>query len=320
LINKRWVKNQQLCSAFVKGYYNVITFGRYPIAIFDIQIHSSLLDINIHPRKEEVRFMHPRIVEQLIQQTVHTALENRLSQQLQKNVQIAPHIPSAHHATGATAQTDMSVLPSAREIFLKNIASSEPSNITAASVAFPDAFHDFEHANESLHKHFITPTTMPASEDTTQTIHMISKTDLVQQKAVMPAITIIGQYNKTYIVIEQNDGLLLIDQHAAHERILYELFAHRFDQVATITLLFPLIITLNAHGIHALEPYLSLFISNGIGVELFDAETIIIRSTHVYLKDMAIDELFHHMIVKINESHDLDKERCTHYINETLHA
>lgn len=91
-VNKRWVKNHQLSSALLKGYDNVIPHGRYPIAAINITIPLHEVDINIHPRKEEVKFLHPRLVEQAIQNAIKTALERNTSHNLRKEIETQPSI------------------------------------------------------------------------------------------------------------------------------------------------------------------------------------------------------------------------------------
>src|SRR5690606_16300822 len=89
-VNKRWVKNYHLSSAFIKGYVNVIPNGRYPIAAINITVTLDEVDINTHPRKEEVKFLHPRRVEQSLQDAVKKALEPNLSQQIKRDVIFKP--------------------------------------------------------------------------------------------------------------------------------------------------------------------------------------------------------------------------------------
>ncbi|MDP3889288.1 MAG: DNA mismatch repair endonuclease MutL [bacterium] len=85
-VNKRWVKDFKLSNALLKGYQNVLPHGKYPTACISITVDPTLVDINIHPRKEEVKFMHPRLIEQLIQQTVKQALEIHISANLNPKV------------------------------------------------------------------------------------------------------------------------------------------------------------------------------------------------------------------------------------------
>ena len=86
-VNNRWIKDFKLSNAFIKGYMNVAPQGRYPMGCLAITIDPQLVDVNVHPRKEEVRFMNPRSVEQLIQNSVKTCLEENIAKHIsgQKN-------------------------------------------------------------------------------------------------------------------------------------------------------------------------------------------------------------------------------------------
>ena len=94
-VNNRWVNDSALTRAFIKGYQNVLQPARYPAGCLFIHIDPKEVDINIHPRKEEVQFMHPRVIEREMQQCITKALEERLSAQLKKSVTIAQPEPFA---------------------------------------------------------------------------------------------------------------------------------------------------------------------------------------------------------------------------------
>lgn len=131
---------------------------------------------------------------------------------------------------------------------------------------------------------------------------------------------IIGQFHKTYILIEQEESLFLVDQHAAHERILYELFSTRFDEVATIGLLFPQIITLNPDEIQQIEPHLQIFTSNHISIEIMGAHQLIVNAIPVHLKEINIEELVRQTIGWITEFQNLEADAWYKKVHEKLHA
>ncbi len=131
---------------------------------------------------------------------------------------------------------------------------------------------------------------------------------------------LIGQFNKTYILIEKEDGLFLVDQHAAQERILYELFSLRFQDIATIKLIFPQIISITHSDLQTLEPHLNIFHQNGISIELFGTNQLKVESTPVHLKNQSLDDLVQQVIAWIKEYNALDSEKFFKIINEKLHA
>jgi DNA mismatch repair protein MutL len=131
---------------------------------------------------------------------------------------------------------------------------------------------------------------------------------------------LIGQYNATYLLVEKEDGLFLVDQHAAHERILYELFSERFNEVATVQLLFPQTITLSPDDIELITPHLDIFTSNGIIIEQYAHDQLIIQSLPVHLKEHSLNDLLKEVIGWIIEYKSLNAQEFKKTINNKLHA
>jgi len=137
----------------------------------------------------------------------------------------------------------------------------------------------------------------------------------------MTEITIIGQYKKTYIIFENNNNLVFIDQHAAHERILYEQFKSHFYTVPTIQLIFPEFIQLQAKDIVTITPYLSLLTQHGIVAEIFSDTQIIIQATPVHLKNQLLKEMIQEIIGWIyQESDTSDHQRVSFILHEKIHT
>ncbi len=342
-VNKRWVKNQHLSNAFVKGYANVIPAGRYPAAVIHITIASNEVDINIHPRKEEVKFLHPRRIEQALQQAVKATLEHNLSLHLKKDVTFksaeqystrpqefrpfdfdtflkrtpepfthqsqfssAPFISSAHfdelNANGLEEFNEIS-----------NLSSSTPPRARPEHVeGFPRALEDILQQVQNERKDEVTQLNLQ-----TQSNSNISSHNTTTPTA---SYRLIGQYNTTYILVEKKDGLFLVDQHAAHERILYELFSQRFEDVATIQLLFPHVVTLSSHDISIITPHLDIFSNNGIIIEQCASDQLRIESLPVHLKDQSLDDIIQTTIASITESSTLDQQELKKMVNNKLQA
>ena len=299
-VNNRWIKNQALSRALIKGYTNVLPTGRFPAACLFITIDSTQVDINIHPRKEEVQFLHPRRIEANITRAVKEALEKNLSSHLKKNVTLADEpdmfakkTPFFQPGPYASLSKKQALLPEhepfAKELTLHKEEPVEKNNTQAAppaAVAFAQSTID----QPSPH------------EDTYSTYELI------------------GQFKKTYLLLEKEDGLFLIDQHAAHERILYEQFSKRFETVPTITLLFPHIITLSKHELDILEPHKGLFHAHGISLDIFGRNQIVIEATPVHLKDVSLSQLVKQVISWITEYSDVEPAAFQKVIHEKLRA
>lgn len=299
LVNKRWIKNHTLSKALLKGYANVLPPDKYPLACLHISIDPGHVDINIHPRKEEVQFLHPRIVEQAIQAAVKTGLENHLSAQLQKKVSFAPQ-PS-WQSQSATRLFTAEIPPMRVQQqfppapFINEMPKAAPAPVeTATNSNFLPSSASLNHAQS------------------------LNATPIVTQDFF--DIQIVGQLHKTYILIEEKDGLFIVDQHAAHERILYEQFATRFEDVATIALLFPPIITLSEHEMGLLMSHEQVFAHNHITLEQLGANQVVVNAIPFHLKEINMDELVHQTIGWIEENQKCDPELFYKKVNEKLHA
>jgi len=294
LVNNRWVSNIGLSRALVKGYNNVIPSGRYPMAAISIMINPALIDVNTHPRKQEITFAHPRTIEQLIQDTVRKALEAHVSKQIKKDVSFYQPSPTVYQSAESISFTPASFASDVKDITaFEDMPLPEPRTVQSVSFA---------------------PTAEPA---------VIAS----QQETAMPIIetpqelyTVIGQFAKTYILIEQEEGLYLVDQHAAHERILYEQFASRFEDIPTINLMFPQLINCSQDDRAIIEPHLDLFLQHGISIEPFSKEQLIIQSTPVHLKNAPLQEMILTAIGWIKELSHVDKEQFHKTIHDKLRA
>lgn len=307
LVNKRWVKNHTLGKALLKGYANVLPPDKYPLACMHIALDPTYLDINIHPRKEEVQFLHPRLVENAIASAVKTALENHLSMQLQKKVSFA--IPPSSWQSQSTSTrikaTTFSQLPSFETVSVSPLPYSTPA------IAMPDIDILPSSKDTSI-------ASKPVDEMAIQSFPSILKNAECISKDT--DIQIIGQLHKTYILIEEKDGLFIVDQHAAHERILYEQFSTRFENIATIALLFPSVITLSEHEMNLLRAHQDIFTRNHIALEQLASNQIVITAIPVHLKEINMEELTRETIGWIEENQKADPELFYKKVNEKLHA
>jgi DNA mismatch repair protein MutL len=131
---------------------------------------------------------------------------------------------------------------------------------------------------------------------------------------------LIGQYNSTYLLIEKEDGLFLVDQHAAHERILYELFSERFNEVITINLLFPQIITLSTQDMTVINPHLDIFTNNGIIIEQCASDQLVVQSIPIQLKEQSLIDIIGETISLITENALVDEISLKKTLNNKLQA
>jgi DNA mismatch repair protein MutL len=306
-VNSRWVKNISLSRAITKGYLNVLPEGKFPVAFLFIEISPDEVDINVHPRKEEVSFASSRKVDNCIKDAIKYALESNLSKQLKKDVRI-----------------EQSQFPS----------EAIQQNQFAVSDKVPNVFTPAQHTGMDLDSNFFedAPSIAPATskkQHATEAITFdelsVEKKEDRQQSHILSMDSnrdydLVGQYKKTYILIEKNEGIVFIDQHAAHERVLYEMFASRFEEVATIKLIFPAIVELSSLDMNLIFEHFELLKVHGIQAEIFGPDKVAIQSVPVYLKNVDFTDLLKMMCSWIVEFKGLSTQELSKVLTEKLRA
>ena len=305
-VNQRWVKNIDLTKAIMKGYAGTLPVQKFPAAILFITINPEQVDINIHPKKEEVKFLHPKKLEAQITTIIKATLDGAAQKIM--TTATPKFIAAEQDHTFAFLKPDTSIQKSYEPL---------PEQLTLPSFPLPK---EKEKKETIFFDHSITaPTFAPLA----QAMPEPRATMPHEQKTVhaMSDITIIGQYKKTYIIFENDTNLVFIDQHAAHERILYEQFKSHFYTVPTIQLMFPEFIALQAKDITTLTPYLSLLKEHGIIAETFSETQIIIQATPVHLKNQLCKEILQEIIGWIHQEPDMhDTQRIATILHEKMHT
>jgi DNA mismatch repair protein MutL len=290
-VNNRWVKNAELSKGLLKGYKNVLPPARFPAAFLFITIDKKLVDINIHPRKEEVRFVKPVTVQNTVQQSVTQTLDQYISEQLKPVHQTSPAITK----TIASAQEELN---SEQEAIVSKDQSEQQPKIN-----FPSPWED-----------------IITKQKPVETFH---NPEPIQQVTIEPekeTFKIIGQILKTYIVIENKQGLLIIDQHAAHERILYEKYLKNFEQKDGTRLLFPEIVKLNENQINIILKEKDFFKKQGIELEQIGKNEIALKTSPPKIQSNSLKDLIFEAVEFIEENEQLDEETFRKKLNEHMHS
>jgi DNA mismatch repair protein MutL len=290
-VNNRWVHNFKLTNALVKGYSNVLPTGRYPAAVICISIDQKTIDINIHPKKEEIKFMNQRYVESALTAAIKATLENHLSKQLKKHVTLAQKIPTFDNNP------------------FQNIPTTGPSQ-----------FKYIESAPMQIDSMPLPPNPIAIPKPPLTKDPIKNNMVPVEQINIPEQYALIGQFKKTYLLLEHKEGLFVIDQHAAHERILYEKFEKRFKDVAVVPLLFPLMITISEEDMSLLAPHLFLFKDHGIEIEPFGHTQLAVKATPVFLKNQPFEDVIQQTVGWIKEFQGVDSKDFFKKITERIRA
>ncbi len=328
-VNSRWVKNYKLSQATIKGYMNVLPDGKFPAAFIFIEIEPKLIDVNIHPRKDEVLFFNPKIVENAVQNCVRIGLEKYLSNKIKpasvtdlSNLDDRLAFNSRNLATYKLENNPNTrlLMPEPKFIMGQNIKAQEYKQEQAA----PDYVRENVikilnknfGATQDIGKELVQDKTSLQSEIFVPETN-ISKTELTTQQN---SYKIIGQLCKTYIITEVADGMLMVDQHAAHERILYEKFANKFEEIEKISLITPIFLYLQENDINFVLENLEVFESFGLQIEQFSQTEIVIKSAPVIIKKDSAQDIVKYIMEVLKEYESVNKEEIKKNITERIHA
>lgn len=248
-INGRWVQDTSLSSALMQAYHTLLMVGRFPMAVMFIEIPPEEVDVNVHPAKAEVRFRRADRVFSLVQRGVRRAL-----------LAYSP-VPQISPSTWRSAA------PSGPQ--------ADPAWDMAAQARLPGDAPAWQ-ATENL------PAGTLAQVGAQPAAQQASRQNLPSGQ--LPLLRLVGQVGGTYIIAEGPDGLYLIDQHAAHERVLFERFTREPHQAQpSQTLLEPAVIHLPPHSARLLEEQVPVLARLGFDVEAFGPGTFRVRAVPAIL-------------------------------------
>ena len=209
-VNKRWVLSRSLTFAVQEAYNSLLMSGRYPVCVVMIEVDPAEVDANVHPAKTEVRFLHERKVFGAVQKAVRAALLRQAN-----TAELSLAHKNSPDAESAQANPLLSRAiqnhPATTTIGLTNKLYS-PLEPNPASAENPVASH--VQTEQQSRWDLATGEAEPQP----------AVPNLPPANSRLPFLRLIGQMSNTYIVAEGPNGMYLIDQHAAHERVLYEHF------------------------------------------------------------------------------------------------
>lgn len=255
-VNHRYVQDRLINHAIVNGYRSLLMTGQYPMAILKLRLQPDLVDVNVHPSKKEVRFSNGNAIHHLISETLRRALEE------------APWQESGE-------------VPEMKSIQKKSLFSKESSRHSSREPDLLSALPKTENAGERVRhalEAFAQRNEAPGPELTPKQA----------QVGTLPFkdLRLIGQFHATYLLCERNGSLILIDQHAAHERIGFEKLKRSYDsgKMPTQRLLHPISFELSARDSERLRPYLDFLHAFGLEVEEFGEHSFVLKAYPSLLK------------------------------------
>lgn len=286
LINGRYIRNFKLTKAVLNGYGSKLMVGRFPYAVINIRLDPLLCDVNVHPTKQEVRISKEPQLEKLISEGIFARLS-------QENL-IPNAVKNLNHSkrTGFSGeQTDLLE----KSPKYKGPVSAE---VTAALVG--ESLDDRLDGKQNVLAKDVKPIVISKRTDLEKAELKIWDQKYVQKKTSVkdqeisaesskkrfPELRYIGQMHGTYLFAESEDGLYIIDQHAAQERCKYEYYRTEIGNVSSNQqrLLVPIVLTYPTTDALKIEENLDKLANLGIELEDFGKNTYILRQHPTWFK------------------------------------
>jgi len=272
-VNGRAIESNLITGAVREGYHTALMKGQYPVTFLFLELDPGTVDVNVHPAKREVRFRDPNDVREAVVRCIQQTLERARADWQEKFRAPARAEPTA-------------------TVFAK----TGPDLTLRSEVTTPEATHR-ELPHLGVIPAVIERTRLEGSEIVGQAPRLPERRSdsagdaavpQPQQQGTRPAqqqFEIIGVLSKLYVLMENANGLVLVDQHAAHERVLFEELRRRMEQqgVPTQKLLLPQTFDVPPRDADWIEQNLSVLQRMGIGIESFGPDTFKIDSLPSFL-------------------------------------
>lgn len=273
ILNGRYIHNYELVKAIIDGYGSKLMVGRFPIAVLQIELDPLLTDVNVHPTKQEVRLSKEEDLKQLITQAIKEALAQETL------------IPDAlahwksREKKAPVQQTTLEMVTPSSLTRREEVELDEEVDLIAASLAHQ------QQIEASPEKAVTEESTVPYETTNMSEMESVSTDTTANER--FPHLEYFGQMHGTYLFAQNENGLYIIDQHAAQERIKYEYFRVAIGEVGLEQqqLLVPLTFDFPLDEAIKINEGLEQLAEVGLQLEPFGQNTFIVHSHPAWLTE-----------------------------------
>jgi len=276
-VNRRTIQDRNLTFAVIQAYHTLLMVGRYPVAALFIEMPPEMVDVNVHPTKAEVRFREASMVFRAVQRAVHRVLQGQAPITRELN----PVEPDEHRNQWAARR--------------QTLVQAGQSKIAPGQLAM-DLYRQGAH--------------LPGDETPLVGEDNVARPSQpavpASQSDRLPPLRPVGQIAATYLIAEGPDGMYLIDQHAAHERILYErIMAADQQPIVKQQLLQPLPIELGSQLAGLIAENLETLNKSGFEIEGFGEGSYLLRAIPAFMGKQDPQRLLEEVALGLADRTDL---------------
>ena len=285
-VNGRCIRDKVVSHAIRQAYQDVLYYGRHPAYVLFLEIEPADVDVNVHPTKHEVRFRDSRSIHGFVYGTLNKALAQDRPQD---------HLQEGEMATGQLQSPQQTEWQS-----------------NQSTLQFPSGTGQSQNASSYAPSQGMVSTPMSAYQS-------LYNTQMPEEQGDIPPMGFaIAQLKGIYILAENAQGMIIVDMHAAHERITYESMKTAFDNQGLVSqpLLVPESLSVSEREAEITDKSSEIFSQLGFTVERAAAESIIVREIPAILRGSEVEGLLRDVISDLLMHGS--SERIRHHINEIL--
>ncbi|SHF53429.1 DNA mismatch repair endonuclease MutL [Ornithinibacillus halophilus] len=314
VINGRYIKNIALSQSIIRGYHTLLPIGRSPIVVLSIEMDPILVDVNVHPTKLEVRFSKEKELCHLVEETIKSTFrKTSLIPEMEQKPKVKKEKSIQHtmdFSTSTPFNTGTNFSGSSTENFspYRSINQSASTGMTGAETEIPYVEQKPIVEEENIIDRVEIEETTSNNIEEKDTKH---EQDAKEAPERVPTMYPIGQLHGTYILAQNENGLYMIDQHAAQERIKYEFFKKKLGEPINLSqqLLIPLTFEFSKQESIFINHYKAELERVGLFFEEFGHQTYVIRSYPKWFPNGFEEEIIREMVDQIMKNEQIDIEK-----------
>lgn len=301
MINHRYIKNYVLVKAILEGYHTLLPIGRFPIVYLNIDMDPLLVDVNVHPTKMEVRLSKEQELFELIKQTIKDVFSK------QSLIPTGYVEPKKIKLESDQIKLDLDTIEPTKEWPKETFKQEEPKTIKETLVEL-QLYEEPATPIIATEEQEVQLEELQQPEQAVEEVTPTMETPVEQPTYRIPPIYPIGQMHGTYIFAQNEEGLFIIDQHAAQERIKYEYFREKVGQVSRELqqLLIPITFHYAADEYVKIKEHIHLLEEVGVFLEEFGQNSFLVRSHPNWFIKGEEKEIIEELIEQVLEMKKVD--------------
>ena len=300
IVNGRAIRNYNVMRSILEAYHTLLPKDKYPIVVLNLKLDPMLVDVNVHPAKLEVRFSQEEALRTFIYTEIKKVL-NHVEYIPQPEIK-APVMPQLSKSVQQTlsfqapkVETPSKVIQPEPMVMKQKLVIEEIQESTVVTDVEANFVHEelVERAVQSV----------PLAQSSQEKLKVVAPTKLEEAKL---ELYYIGQLHGTYLLAQNEEGLFIVDQHAAMERVQYEKNYQLLRDVSgdCVELLIPIVLKYAANELLLLKEALPSLMKFGFEIEEFGGQSLVVRSIPVWAQKLdakSIVETILHQVILDNQ-------------------